>query len=78
MLDVWYYFPLFQIRVWTRSYEKAKSFAKKFDVAACETAKEAVTGADVIVTCTASETPVLEASWLEPMAHVNCKCTSIA
>ncbi|XP_030846073.1 ketimine reductase mu-crystallin isoform X1 [Strongylocentrotus purpuratus] len=61
-----------EVRVWTRSSEKCQAFAQKFDVKACETAQEAVTGADVIVTCTSSKTPVLESSWLKPGAHINC------
>lgn len=61
-----------EVRVWTRSSEKCQAFAQKFDVKACETAQEAVTGTDVIVTCTSSHTPVLESSWLKPGAHINC------
>eukprot|EP00057_Strongylocentrotus_purpuratus_P031330 XP_784295.1 PREDICTED: ketimine reductase mu-crystallin isoform X1 [Strongylocentrotus purpuratus] len=61
-----------EVRVWTRSSEKCQAFAQKFDVKACETAQEAVTGADVIATCTSSHTPVLESSWLKPSAHINC------
>ncbi|XP_071495708.1 ketimine reductase mu-crystallin-like [Diadema antillarum] len=60
-----------EIRVWTRSFEKAKAFAEKFDVVACETAKEAVKDADVIASCTSAQTPVLEAGWLKEGVHIN-------
>jgi len=34
-------------------------------------AQEAVRGADVVVTVTSSQQPVLQGSWLKPGAHVN-------
>jgi ornithine cyclodeaminase len=37
----------------------------------CETAEEAVRGADVVVVATNSRTPVLKHDWLSPGAHVN-------
>ncbi|XP_063964689.1 ketimine reductase mu-crystallin-like isoform X2 [Lytechinus pictus] len=64
--------PSIEVRVWTRSSEKCQAFAQKFNIKSCETAQEAVTGADVVCTCTSSETPVLESSWLKPGAHINC------
>lgn len=38
---------------------------------ACSTAQEAVTAADIIVTATFSTTPVLQAAWVKPGAHIN-------
>src|SRR5262249_41253801 len=35
------------------------------------TAREAVLGADVIVTATNSRTPVVQGEWLSPGAHIN-------
>nr|XP_054767664.1 ketimine reductase mu-crystallin-like isoform X1 [Lytechinus pictus] len=64
--------PSIEVRVWTRSSEKCQAFAQKFNIKSCETAQEAVTGADVVCTCTSSETPVLESSWLKSGAHINC------
>src|SRR5205823_7892625 len=40
-------------------------------VRAAASAEEAVRGADVIVTATTSQTPVLLGEWLSPGAHIN-------
>ncbi|XP_022105048.1 ketimine reductase mu-crystallin-like [Acanthaster planci] len=61
-----------EIRVWTRTFSKAVTFAEKFGCAAFETAEEAVNNADVIVTVTRSHTPVLMSDWVKDGAHVNC------
>ena len=61
-----------QIRVW--SPRRAAAFAHEFrelGVRAAASAEDAVRGADVVVTATASQTPVLAGAWLAPGAHVN-------
>jgi ornithine cyclodeaminase len=40
-------------------------------VRACETARETVEGAGIVVTATNSKDPVLEAVWISPGTHVN-------
>jgi ornithine cyclodeaminase/alanine dehydrogenase-like protein (mu-crystallin family) len=40
-------------------------------VTACETVREAVEGAGIVVTATTSRAPVLRREWLSPGAHVN-------
>ncbi|XP_068102976.1 ketimine reductase mu-crystallin [Hyperolius riggenbachi] len=62
-----------EVRVWSRSREKAEKFAKaaQGNVHVCLTPQEAVTGADVIVTATMSTEPVLHGSWVKPGAHIN-------
>jgi ornithine cyclodeaminase/alanine dehydrogenase-like protein (mu-crystallin family) len=73
-----------RVRVWTRSGERAKEFAvraaKQFgiEVVVAESARAAVTGADIVCTITASRTPVLEGAWLSPGTHVNAVGASIS
>ena len=70
------------VRVWGRHLSKASAFADehgaKFGVAAraVESAREAVEGADVICTVTASPEPILFGDWLEPGQHINAVGTS--
>ncbi|HKI55639.1 MAG TPA: ornithine cyclodeaminase family protein [Trueperaceae bacterium] len=69
--------PLARVRVWSRTPEHAADFVARarraydLDVAACASAAEAVRGADIVCTVTASRRPVLEGAWLEPGMHVN-------
>jgi len=58
-----------EVRVW--SPRRAAAFAEEHGVAAAASAKEAVRGADVVVTATTSQTPVLSGEWLSPGVHIN-------
>jgi ornithine cyclodeaminase len=66
------------VRVWGRNPEHAARcvddlharLAVGITVIAAETVESAVTGADVIVTCTASHEPLVQRSWVKPGAHV--------
>jgi ornithine cyclodeaminase/alanine dehydrogenase-like protein (mu-crystallin family) len=58
-----------KVRVWSPRH--AASFAEEYGLEAAASAEEAVRGADVIVTATASQTPVLQGDWLSPGAHIN-------
>jgi len=60
-----------EVRVWSRTSEHAHRFARAHDVRAVDSPREAVSGADVIVTVTSSRVPVLEGAWLKAGAHVN-------
>ncbi|HLQ07172.1 MAG TPA: ornithine cyclodeaminase family protein [Nitrososphaerales archaeon] len=66
-----------KVRVHSRNPANAKAFAaressdRKLDVQAVNEAKDAVKGADIICTTTASRTPVLLGSWMDPGIHVN-------
>ena len=59
-----------EVRVWSRNAAHAQRFASRHGARAMA-AEEAVRGADVIVTATSSEEPVLRGEWLERGAHVN-------
>jgi ornithine cyclodeaminase len=69
--------PLERVRVASRDFERAKSFAAEesvrsgLPIEALATAREAVAEADVVCTVTASRVPVLEGDWLAPGTHVN-------
>jgi thiomorpholine-carboxylate dehydrogenase len=59
-----------EVRVWSRNSAHAQQFASRHGARAME-AEAAVRGADVIVTATSSQQPVLRGAWLKPGAHVN-------
>ncbi|NKL36245.1 ectoine utilization protein EutC [Rhizobium leguminosarum bv. viciae] len=65
-----------EARIWARDAAKAQSVAAElaaklgFPVIATPDARGAMTGADLIVTTTPSETPIIEAGWLEPGQHL--------
>lgn len=61
--------PIREMRVW--SPNNAAKFAREFGVTVKSSAKEAVTGAELIVVATSATTPVLFGEWLSPGTHVN-------
>ncbi|MFF0952676.1 ectoine utilization protein EutC [Rhizobium leguminosarum] len=68
--------PIREARIWARDAAKAQAVATElaaklgFPVTATPDARGAATGADLIVTTTPSETPIIEAGWLEPGQHL--------
>jgi thiomorpholine-carboxylate dehydrogenase len=60
-----------EIRIWGRRLERARHLAAEVGGVAYASAEEAVRGADVVVTATASTEPVLHGAWLGPRSHVN-------
>ena len=66
-----------RVRVCSMSLDRARSFARHHEktlglpIEAVATAKEAVSGADLICTTTPSREPVLFGDWIEPGAHIN-------
>jgi ornithine cyclodeaminase len=75
-----------RVRVWSRNPESARRFAAReserlgIALEPMASAREAVAGADLICTVTASREPVLEGEWLAPGAHLNAvgACTPAA
>jgi thiomorpholine-carboxylate dehydrogenase len=59
-----------EIRVWSRTPAHAQEFAKEIGAKAMS-AEAAVRAADIVVTATSSQSPVLKGSWLKPGSHVN-------
>ena len=64
-------------RVSCRNIEHAQELAREmqprfsFPIEAVKTNEEAVRGADLIVTATSSQEPVINRDWISPGAHVN-------
>jgi alanine dehydrogenase len=74
--------PIDEVRVWSRSGERARRFVERSPASAariivCETARAAVDGADIVCTVTSSREPVLHGEWLAPGAHVNAVGASL-
>uniref|UniRef100_A0A9J8CXP6 Ketimine reductase mu-crystallin n=1 Tax=Cyprinus carpio carpio TaxID=630221 RepID=A0A9J8CXP6_CYPCA len=61
-----------QVRVWSRRKEMAQRFVNDLQdpVTVCSSVKEAVIGADVIVTATGASQPILFGEWVKPGAHI--------
>jgi ornithine cyclodeaminase len=67
--------PIREVRVYNRTTERAERFVRNEEwsglhLRVAETVEEAVAGADVIVTTTASRSPILEAAWVAPGTHI--------
>ncbi|WP_332811544.1 cyclodeaminase, partial [Sphingomonas sp.] len=68
--------PIREARIWARDKQKASKAAAElsqrlgFPVAAIADPRAAASGADVIVTTTPAEQPILMADWLEPGQHI--------
>jgi ornithine cyclodeaminase/alanine dehydrogenase-like protein (mu-crystallin family) len=60
-----------EVRVWSRTPERARRFADEHGVVAAGDAETAVHGADVVVTATSATQPILRGAWLKAGAHVN-------
>jgi alanine dehydrogenase len=63
--------PIKTVRVWSRSEEKRRKFAEECSADAVATAEEAVRGAEIVVTATNSQEPVLEDAWIAPGTMIN-------
>ncbi len=59
-----------EIRVWGRDMERAMRAAHDIGAMVSDSVQEAVTGASVVLTCTASREPLVDAAWVAPGAHI--------
>lgn len=69
-------FYIKQVKVYDKNYNFSKKFAKEFkekglNISAERSAEEAVKDADIIVTTTPSEKPIIKEDWIEPSVHIN-------
>lgn len=68
--------PITSARIWARNHESAQKLAADFshkhniDVSAVSDPCATIQGADIIVTTTPSEQPILKAAWLEKGQHL--------
>jgi ornithine cyclodeaminase len=63
--------PEAELRVWSRTPAHAEALALEAHGLACATVEEALAGADVVCTCTASPEPIVSLAHLAPGTHVN-------
>ncbi|MBS7649047.1 alanine dehydrogenase [Candidatus Bathyarchaeota archaeon] len=69
-----------EIRVWSRSEKTRRDFKSEMEakyghlckIITTGSVKEAVNGADIIVTTTPSRTPLVMDEWVQPGTHLNC------
>src|SRR5262245_16789239 len=73
-----------RVRVASKTIARARSFAERegkrhgIAIEACETAREAIDGADIVCTVTSSREPVVQGEWLSPGVHVNAVGSSVS
>ena len=70
---VTFYPDLTDIRIWGRTQERAQAIADEvtFPLEVCDTAEDAIRGADIVTSATASKSPVIKGDWVKPGAHVD-------
>ena len=61
---------LSEIRVWGRDMDRAMRAAHDIGAMVSDSVQEAVTGATVVITATASREPLVDAAWIAPGAHI--------
>lgn len=74
--------PIKRVRVWSRNIEHARQFAEQeggegLPIEPVSSAEDAVSGADIICTTTASTEPILMGRWLSPGVHINAVGASV-
>jgi ornithine cyclodeaminase len=66
-----------ELRVWSRTPAHAEALALESHASVCATVEEALDGADIVCTCTASREPIVRRAWLAPGTHVNAVGSSV-
>jgi ornithine cyclodeaminase/alanine dehydrogenase-like protein (mu-crystallin family) len=66
-----------EIRIWSRNPAHAEALALESHAVVCETVEEALAGAEIVCTTTASREPIVQREWLAAGAHVNAVGSSI-
>ncbi len=66
-----------EIRIWSRNPAHAEALALESHSVVCETVEDALAGAEIVCTTTASREPIVRRGWLTPGAHVNAVGSSI-
>jgi alanine dehydrogenase len=75
--------PVKRVRVWSRDSVRARAFAERctmrvgLPVEAAASARDAVEGAQIICTTTASREPVLRGEWIASGTHINAVGASV-
>jgi ornithine cyclodeaminase/alanine dehydrogenase-like protein (mu-crystallin family) len=67
-------FPeLTDIRIWGRTQQRALAIADEmtFPLTVCDSAEDAIRGADVVTSATASRSPVIKGDWVKQGAHID-------
>jgi ectoine utilization protein EutC len=68
--------PFQRLRAWSRTPERTEAYAREMherlglDAQVFPRARDAVAGADIVITVTPATEPILQADWLEPGTHV--------
>jgi alanine dehydrogenase len=70
--------PIKTVRVWSRNEEKRWKFAQECSAQAAGSAEEAVRGAQIVITATNSQDPVLEDAWIAPGTLINAMGSNVA
>ena len=74
--------PIAEVRVWGRTGSHALRLVRRLPASVsarvCDSAREAVDGADIVCTTTSAAQPVLKGEWLAPGCHVNLVGAAIA
>src|ERR1700722_3421619 len=63
--------PIKSVRVWSRDPQKRQKFADECSARAVDSAEEAVRGAQIVITATNAQEPVLEDAWIAPGTMIN-------